>query len=399
MLTLQPTHEREGTPPGGPLGTTPTTVAALVRGGARDLIRVVRRDERYTLRDRLRAVTTLPRVGKCGWAALGEVVEVKSAEPAAHFAGVLICGRVWTCPVCAPKIRQGRAVEIEAALRGAIGQGLGVEFATLTFAHHRGQALGYLLDSQRSIWRATRQDHQMRAVFKQLGFVGLLNVQEITHGDNGWHPHRHMAMVFERPLTLEERAALENALWAAWERALTARGFSALRQYGAVVKQVTVAEGIAAYLAKVEGKSIGLEMARGDLKTSKRKGRTPHQILGDVFDQGEAVDLELWHEYERATAGRKMMTWTPGLRRRLVGEVPEATDEELAEADAGGEVVALLWREAWRVVRAASPGGVECLRAAENGVEALGQYLALVVPLEPGEGRWLLIKPRQEKVA
>jgi len=31
----------------------------------------------------------------------------------------------------------------------------------------------------------------------------------------------------------------------------------------------------------------------------------------------DAVDL--WREYERATLGRKAITWSPGLRRRLLG--------------------------------------------------------------------------------
>ena len=121
-------------------------------------------------------------------------------------------------------------------------------------------------------------------------------------------------------------------------------------------------------------------MARADLKTGRLGGRTPQEILTDALDGGEAKDVRLWKEYEQATFGRKLITWTPGLRKKLIGQVDEVEDQELAEAEVGGEVMAVLELSAWRVVRKASPGGVEALEAAEQGRPALEQYLRRVVP-------------------
>jgi hypothetical protein len=321
---------------------------------------------------------------------VGPSVEVKSTGEVAHFAGLAVCGLVWVCPVCGPKIRQGRAEEIGGALRAAIDQGLGVEFLTLTFRHHAGQRLAQLLDADRRAWDSTRKARPLRALLDKLGFVGLVQAHEVTHGQNGWHPHRHISLVFARPLTDNERGELENLIWRTWDGRLRRQGLSSLRGPGTVLKRCTAAEGLGWYLTKVDGKtSLGLEMARADLKTSRLGGRTPQQILTDALEGGESADVALWQEFEQATFGRKLITWTPGLRKQLLDQVDEVEDQQLAEAEVGGELLAVLEQSAWRIVRKASPGGVAALKAAEEGRAALKAYLERTVPA----GGWWMVEP------
>ena len=373
-------------PPGGALGTSPGTVSPQVTG-TKSGVRIVRRGTRYYQRDRMRPLTTIKRLGTCGYMALGPSVEVKTKGDVAHFTGLAVCGLIWVCPVCGPKIRQGRAEEIGLALRSALDQGMGVEFLTLTFRHHAGQRLADLLDADRKAWDSTRKSRPLREMLSRLGFLGLVQAHEVTHGQNGWHPHRHISLVFARSLTDNERSDLESLIWRVWDGRLRRQGLSSLRGPGTVLKQCTAAEGLAWYLTKVEGKSsLGLEMARGDLKTGRLGGRTPQEILTDALD-GIASDVALWKEYEQATAGRKLMTWTPGFRKQLIGQVDEVDDQELAEAEVGGEVLAVLELSAWRIVRKASPGGIDALLAAEEGRAALRSYLEQVVPA----GGWWMV--------
>lgn len=380
-------EQGQGTPHvGGPLGNSRTTVSPQVRGGNGE-VRIVRRGLRFTQRDRLRPLTSLPRLGKCGHTPLGQSVEVKTNGQVAHFAGLGVCGLVWVCPVCGPKIRQGRAEEIGASLRAAIDQGMGVEFLTLTFRHHAGQRLAQLLDADRRAWDSTRKSRPLRQLLDRLGFVGLVQAHEVTHGANGWHPHRHISLVFTRSLTDNERTDLEALIWRTWDGRLRRQGLSSLRGPGTVLKRCTAAEGLGWYLTKVDGKSaLGLEMARADLKTGRLGGRTPQEILTDALEGGEAKDVRLWKEYEQATFGRKLITWTPGLRKQLIGQADDVDDQELAEAEVGGEVMAVLELAAWRSVRTASPGGVKALEAAEQGTDALRSYLLRTVP----DGGWWL---------
>jgi hypothetical protein len=350
------------------------------------------RRERRALREATRKISRSSRLAACGRKARGEWVEVKVENGTAHFAGLGVCGLVWTCPVCGPKIRQGRAVEIGGALGAALDAGYGIEFATLTLRHHRGQRLDALYSAGEAAWKSVQQSRRYRSLVDRLGLVGIVQAREITYGhDNGWHPHRHMAMVFRHALTSGERAELEQVLWEVWNHQLQRRGLDSLRGPGAVVKPVTAAEGLGWYLTKVGGRSLGVEMARGDLKKGRKTSRTPEEILRDAVATGDVADIRLWQEYEEATAGRKMITWSQGLRQALIGQAEEVDDQELADAEVGGEVVAALDVPTWRVVERASPGGVAALEAAEKGPEALEGYLRRVAP--PG-GVWRVFLPK-----
>ncbi len=248
---------------------------------------------------------------------------------------------------------------------------------TLTCRHHAGQRLVNLVKSQEAAWRRFMQSKPYRRIVRdhQLGFI---QQREITYGDkNGWHPHRHLALVLKRPLDPDEIEAVRAALWPAWLSALKAEGLSAEETWISPAGEVKHPgldlragdpDGLADYMLKVAGEEgdLAMEMMRGDLKSGRLGRRTPEQILADFLDGGEVADRQLWLEYEAATKGRKMTTWSHGLRERAKVE-EEMTDEEVVALEVGGVTLATVTRGAWPLVRADSPGGVALLRAAEEG--------------------------------
>ena len=344
-----------------------------------DAKRLSRRSKRYRTRAQLRTFTTLPRITHCGYSVIygASGVSLKIAEGVAHFSQLQTCGSVWACPVCGPKIRQRRAAEINDALQAFVSEGLGVLMLTLTCRHHAGQRLVNLLKSQEAAWRRFMQSKPYRRVVRdhQLGFI---QQRETTYGDkNGWHPHRHLAVVLDRPMDLDEIEALRAALWPAWLSALKAEGLSAEEtwispsgdiKHPGLDLRAGDPDGLADYMLKVAGEEgdLAMEMMRGDLKRGRLGRRTPEQILEDFLDGGEVADRALWLEYEAATKGRKMTTWSHGLRERAKVE-EEMTDEEVVALEVGGVTLATVTRGAWPLVRADSPGGVNLLRAAEQG--------------------------------
>lgn len=64
-------------------------------------------------------------------------------------------------------------------------------------------------------------------------------------------------------------------------------------------------------------RALGNELLRGDLKTGRKSGRTPMEILRLAL-AGDEAERELWNEFERATKGSRMLTWTGDARDRLV---------------------------------------------------------------------------------
>ncbi|MFC9179094.1 hypothetical protein ACFT02_33465, partial [Streptomyces sp. NPDC057107] len=107
------------------------------------------------------------------------------------------------------------------------------------------------------------------------------------------------------------------------------------------------AKDLGEYIAKTQdGKQPALELTRADLKTATGENVTPFELLfriGDlangVPDDGEEGsasgigtlewNLAKWHEYERATKGRRAIEWTRYLRQMLGIEGGDTHEDDL----------------------------------------------------------------------
>lgn len=321
--------------------------------------------ERLSAQETLWRESSLERVRKCGRVPLaGGLVAVKASGLAgsgrfAGFGGLMCCGSTWACPCCSAKIAATRKSELQTAMTEASSRGWSVTMVTLTMRHHKGQALAELWDALAYAWGkrvvAGRAWQSERASF---GVQGIVKLVEATHGRNGWHVHVH-ALVFTDGHSRHSPAGLGPVLFQRWREGLVAKGLRApaARHGGLHVRTLTgdlaalgeyFTKGVyGGHAAAIE--SVALEVARGDLKDARFGNRTPFAVLADVVRLGEASDLELWHEWEQASHGRRQLTWSRGLRAELVAE-PELSDEEVAAADEGGDVVLLLDRETWRTL-------------------------------------------------
>jgi hypothetical protein len=144
------------------------------------------------------------------------------------------------------------------------------------------------------------------------------------------------------------------------------------------------------------GRSLALEVTRGDLKVGKRSGqRTIFEILASavrpladadgVLDEEVERDRALWKEWEQGSAGIRAIRWSPGLRE-AVGLDTEQTDEEVVAEEVGGKTIYEFSGDEWReVLRSRSRAAV--LRVAEEGGgEAVGQYVAALLARRPNGG-------------
>jgi len=85
--------------------------------------------------------------------------------------------------------------------------------------------------------------------------------------------------------------------------------------------------------ARVE--SVGWEMTSTQTKSRTRASgsRTPWEVLADVAG-GDADALDVWHEWEAGSKGKRALTWSRGLRARF-GLGVEASDEDVAAVEVG----------------------------------------------------------------
>ena len=293
----------------------------------------------------------------------------------AHFSGVMLCGKVWVCPVCGPRIRQRRATDLDQACATWIyNHGPGsVMLLTLTLPHQFGQPLEDLLGTVRAAFKSLLSGRAWMDDKRRFGLAHWVRAHDITVGPNGWHPHIHMLLFGERAPDEMELSELEERLYYRWMSAVTGQGHAPpSREHGIRLERARKRADLARYVSQVisgtedRPTSVAFEVIRGDLKTSSNHGhRTPWQILSDIGLTGSDADIRLWHEYEKATKRVHAIRWSNGLRK-AVGIATEETDEEIVAEEVGGETVYQFKDYEWfRVCRTPGAQG-EVLRMAEE---------------------------------
>lgn len=362
-----------------------------------------RRGERLRARGVLRSLTTLKRVGECGHALGGNVRLRGAVAPeglSAGVAGLLTCGRIWACPVCASKVAYVRSNDLEAGIRTWAGAGGSFVMLTLTMQHNRGQRLKTLWDGLSTAWRLFVSDGSAKRLRKSIGVNGYHRTTEVTYGANGWHVHLHVLFFIEgRPGDLTSADA-GGKLVARWQAAVELAGFRAVadaQDWKILRGDADALASIAGYVVKGEyvervqdmgrnSRSVAMEMTRSDLKRARRaSSRTPFQILGDLVEEIEATgsidgaDWALWSEWEEASAGRRQQVWSRGMRDRLGLDV-ELTDDEAAALEVEGEDLIEIPAAEWRRIADDPAAHAEVLGAIEGAATlAEGQAAAAAV--------------------
>jgi hypothetical protein len=312
------------------------------------------------LRRRLWELSSLERVRACGRVARtpdgGAVLRLSGEEGqrTGGFAGLVSCGSPWACPTCARKIGARRAQEIRDLVDAVHAAGGACALITLTLRHHRRQPLVDLWTALNAAWSRVTSARRYRAECEQHGVEGWVRAVEVTRGEgSGWHPHAHLLVILDGPISQERLDELAGAWHDRFARALARRGHESLADHGGLDARLVQADdgaggALGTYLSK-----IAREVTGGMIKDGRRGSRSPFAILRDGLATGLADDLEAWWEFERASHGRRQVTWSRGIRDRY-RLAAEETDAEIAEHDLGGEDVLVLPGETWRAVRDAA---------------------------------------------
>lgn len=384
-----------------PLGTITRKLSPRFSGGFTQRHKTGEQEEqqqahrllKWALQAEARAVLPNERVAYClrrvNPLAAGVEVFHAPAHQTAHYGGLFVCGSVWMCPLCAAKISERRRDELARAITRHIEQQGAVFMATYTVSHSRFDTLSVLLQAFLRARQRLKQGKYAQWRKRDYGIVGTVSVLEVTWSTlNHWHPHHH-ELIFTLAGEKEVgEMTYENEVRHAWRRAaaheglqMNAHGYKLDRTYGAV----------ADYISKMGHEPLGTpwgveaEMTKGHLKQGRGqvKHYTPFGLLYQVY-QGDETMKPIFQEYATWFKGKHQLTWSSGLRARLLGEEHEKTDEELA-AEQKEEAVLLgrLSRAQWKVVLANDARG-ELLDVARSGdwQQVKGFLVAIGCPLE-----------------
>jgi hypothetical protein len=240
------------------------------------------------------AVAALPgekRLRGCLRVNHAEQVELKHspARKTAWYCGLVTCGSVWMCPICAAKVSERRRVELGQALAAWKKQGGSTWLSTLTFSHQPHENLVELKAKLADALRRFQGGAAAKNDKDQFGVVGQVRALEVTHGGNGWHPHIHQLLFVTADDTPENRDKLRASMFKRWRRACERSGLGVPSEKHGV--RVDGGNNAGAYIAKW---GLESELTKHVVKEGRGKSRTPMAILGDFLDSGDMADAELF---------------------------------------------------------------------------------------------------------
>ncbi|MEO1151375.1 MAG: protein rep [Pseudomonadota bacterium] len=315
------------------------------------------------------------RVAQCGCTRHHSHVEIwrsKTGGGKAEFRGLTTCGSIWSCPVCAGKIAAKRAGEVaslvrahEKAVYAAHESREACTFmATLTLKHHVRMGAKNTRDTVAVAWRNMQAGAPWVRLKGRYGIIGMVRALEVTHGGNGWHPHLHVLIMTDQPLTDGEREAMADEIYARWETKVEKLGHSCTRD-GFDLRTCRGRTGAAEYVAKW---GAGAEIAKGASKEAKSGSRSPWQFLR-AYQRGNRKAGALFAEYAKAFKGARHLTYTSQIRERY--GLRETADADLAaqsEIEVG---------ETPELCIALSPGAwfEVCAREGQNGMTLQAEIL------------------------
>jgi len=267
----------------------------------------------------------------------------------ARVAGLLTCGSVWACPVCATTAADERSEALARVVARRWSKGWRVAHAVLTVRHTRGEPLADVLGALTTAWRHLVSHRRVKKLLRGWDWH---RGWEITYGKNGWHPHVHLLLLSPPGV---DPYLLEEPLWEAWEAAVRAVGWAPSSR-GGYVFQVPGGEEDVIEVARYQEKwGIVREGASGPQKAGGA-GLSPWELLelaaqevvlryeedevgvpGIVrldtpgvlrpprpargFAVSPDVAQTLWVEYVEATKGRKRTGASRALARELRQEL------------------------------------------------------------------------------
>jgi hypothetical protein len=296
------------------------------------------------------------------------------------YSGLVTCGSVWSCPVCAPIIQQQRQKEISKAMDSAYNdKGLSCSMLTFTFPHYIFESCSSLLEKMAKAFSTFRALSSYKTMRKNIGYVGLIRGLETVYGKNGWHNHTH-EIWFHDPKKIRRQKSNIRKMWyhSCKKAGLVPKGkFSAFMKHAFDLK-TCVSSGEYLLKSAQDGWGVDNELTKNSLK-SNSKGLPPFALLesaNDLDDPNSKRNGALFLEFAKAFAGKRQTYWTNGLKEFF--SIADLTDEETVEKNKDKAIqLGTLDKTAWFIIRKNKARSLILYLSEKGGFHYVCQWLAL----------------------
>lgn len=265
----------------------------------------MRRVRAWELREEVREHALAPlRQKACGVWRYSKHVELRAPADGgtAWWHGVIQC-RARMCPVCwiARRYKVGAEVAWTVGARERDTE-MQSYLITLTIRHSASDPVSICKDV-RGCWRTLVQSRAFQRWKKEHG-VEFICAEEVTRGDNGWHPHLHvLAMPGTKPIDPRDTWGLSGLFFMHWRRVVERK----MGSEHAPIRQLGDGKAIGAdfrpcdaagYLTK-----LGYELA----DPAAQKGNAPLALLEDG-------QIDSYMELQRSRHRARDITYSRGLK-------------------------------------------------------------------------------------
>jgi hypothetical protein len=294
-------------------------------------------------------------------------VKILKSHEKAHYSGLMVCGSVWCCPVCAAKISERRNAELVQSVNSWRAKGGSVLMLTQTVPHYAFQALSLVLGGFGKARKLMRHRKPWKRLAKRIGLIGTIRALEVTYGENGWHVHVH-ELLFLEPGFEVFLTGIEGEILKMWQDACESAGLDRPNMRGIQLQDGT-------YAARYAGKwGVEDELTKAHLKRGRDGNIGPWDMLRMAGAGGTAI-APLFREYAEAFRGKRQLVWSEGLRD-LLGLGVQVSDEELAnQIEEEAVLLGTLKEYQWRIVLHADRRGELLEVAAAEGWPGVIAYI------------------------
>lgn len=283
-------------------------------------------------------------------------VRYNAKRQKSHYHNLQRCGSVWTCPVCASQIAEGRRKELQQATAEWRKKGGKIYMMTLTNRHHLFNNLDDLMRKQAKATKRFWETTKVRDTLNEVGYFGRITALEVTHGSNGWHPHFHILLFLEQEVDTQD---LHSKLAPLWQSSCVKSGMQApTLEHGLHIQDGSYAElyiskyGLGSYTDKealpvANNWGIESEMTKGHTKKGRKGSVTPFDMLR--LAESDPKYVPLFREFAEQFRGKRQLVWSAGLKSALL--ISEISDDELATMTENDSVeINVVFKEFWRLI-------------------------------------------------
>ena len=323
--------------------------------------------DRFKLLNKVRKILKGERTQHCFFNRVdrndGVGVMFNKSRNKANYSNIMRCANAWGCPVCAAIISEHRKNEVKEAMDWWQGQGGSVLLLTLTVPHYSHTDIKQLKkDLKKAYSKFFKGVRASQNMFSKWMIEHYISCFEITHGDNGFHPHYHVLLFIPYSIGVGSLSLMQADMFKVWEHCCLKAGLGAPSQKHGLHLQAGNEAGN--YVSKW---GLEHEMTKGHVKKGKKDGRTPFDILRNFDETGDEKEANLFRLYYFAFKGQRQLNWSRGLKKLCSKGGQEKTDQEIVDdTDNVAELLFKLDIELWNAVRSQGKQGELLIAVVED---------------------------------